>query len=108
MPKHVKSAFDGKDGIMEGLSKDKIWIDHSTTDYEQMMDFNEQVITKQAVAIEAPVTGGLEALKKGQMTVLLAGPEERVDEVYTTSCISQFHLQLTLEILSKHYTSPMA
>ena len=73
-----------------------------------MMQFNELVKGKKAHVLEAPITGGLEALKKGQMTVLLAGPEERVDEVYfyTTSCISQFHLQLILEILSKHLILP--
>ena len=31
--------------------------------------------------LEAPVTGGLEALKKGQMTVFLAGEKEIADEM---------------------------
>ena len=40
-----------------------------------MQEFNQLVMNKGAYAIEAPVTGGLEALKKGQMTVFLAGDE---------------------------------
>ena len=47
----------------------------------QMMAFNEQVVSKGAFAIEAPITGGLEALKKGQMTVLMAGDKDKVKEV---------------------------
>ena len=41
-----------------------------------MQEFNQLVMNKEAYAIEAPVTGGLEALKKGQMTVFLAGDEK--------------------------------
>jgi len=81
MPKHVKQVFEGDDGLLAGLTTDKIWIDHSTTDYNQMMAFNEQVVSKGAFAIEAPITGGLEALKKGQMTVLMAGDKDKVKEV---------------------------
>ena len=34
-PKHIKVAFEGSDGILAGLFAGKIWVDHSTTDYEQ-------------------------------------------------------------------------
>jgi 3-hydroxyisobutyrate dehydrogenase-like beta-hydroxyacid dehydrogenase len=43
MPPDVKSAFEGEEGILAGLTKGKIWIDHSTTDFEQTQLFNEQV-----------------------------------------------------------------
>ena len=46
-----------------------------------MIAFNDQVASKGAYAIEAPITGGLEALKKGQMTVLMAGDKQKVKEV---------------------------
>merc|ERR1719412_2592663 len=35
-PANVKAVFEGEDGLLEGLSEGKIWVDHSTTDYEQM------------------------------------------------------------------------
>ena len=84
MPPHVKAAFEGRDGILQGLTEGKVWIDHSTTDYNQMMEFNEMVKAKGAYAIEAPITGGLAALKKGQMTVLLAGDETQTRIVRVT------------------------
>ena len=63
----------GEDGLLAGIKDGKVWIDHSTTDYEQTVDLNEEIVKKGGRMLEAPVTGGLEALKKGQMTVFLAG-----------------------------------
>jgi len=81
MPQHVKAVFEGETGILAGLGDGKIWIDHSTTDYEQTEDMNEEVIKQGARMLEAPITGGLEALKKGQMTVFMAGEKPLADEM---------------------------
>ena len=50
-------------------------------DYEQMQEFNKLVMDKGAYALEAPITGGLEALKKGQMTVFIAGDAQISEHV---------------------------
>lgn len=81
MPPHVKQCFEGDNGILAGLSKDKVWIDHSTTDYEQTLAFNDLAQNKGAQCLEAPITGGLEALSKGQMTVFMAGQQQLAEEV---------------------------
>jgi 3-hydroxyisobutyrate dehydrogenase-like beta-hydroxyacid dehydrogenase len=81
----------GDDGIIAGLQKGGIWIDHSTTDYEQTKMFEELAVKKEAHTLEAPITGGLEALKKCQMAVWVAGDAEAykkakpvLDASYTT------------------------
>merc|ERR1712168_405548 len=38
MPQHVKAVFEGEEGLLAGLTEGKVWIDHSTTDYEQTED----------------------------------------------------------------------
>ena len=81
MPPHVKQVFEGDNGILAGLSTNKIWIDHSTTDYEQTQTFNDLAGNKGARCLEAPITGGLEALSKGQMTVFMAGEQQLAEEV---------------------------
>lgn len=63
----------GPDGILAGLKNGGIWIDHSTTDYEQNLLFEAEASKKEAHVLECPITGGLEALKKGQMAVWVAG-----------------------------------
>ena len=57
MPPHVKAMFEGDDGLLAGMDKGKVWIDHSTTDYEATMIYNEMVIDKGAQLLEAPITG---------------------------------------------------
>ena len=58
-----------------------MWVDHSTTDYEQTEEMAERVAGRGGRMLEAPVTGGLEALKKGQMTVFLAGEADLAREM---------------------------
>ncbi|XP_045618258.1 2-hydroxy-3-oxopropionate reductase [Procambarus clarkii] len=72
-PPNVKAAAEGPEGILAGLSEGKVWIDHSTTDSEQTKRYCEEALATGAHVLEAPITGGLEALKKGQMVVYLAG-----------------------------------
>jgi len=81
MPHHVKAVFEGEEGLLAGMAAGKVWIDHSTTDYEQTVDLNTEVVKKGGRMLEAPVTGGLEALKKGQMTVFLAGDKDLATEM---------------------------
>lgn len=72
-PPNVKAAAEGPDGILAGLTTDKVWIDHSTTDYEQTLEYSDQAKSQGSHVLEAPITGGLEALKKAQMVVHLGG-----------------------------------
>ncbi len=74
-PVHVKAAFEGADGILSGLSKGKVWIDHSTTDPRQSQTFAAAVADKGAAFLEAPITGGMDALRKGQMVAHVGGDE---------------------------------
>jgi 3-hydroxyisobutyrate dehydrogenase-like beta-hydroxyacid dehydrogenase len=66
---------------LAGLGQGKIWIDHSTTNYGQTQRFSVLVNAKGAQILEAPITGGLEALKKGQMTVFMAGERDLAELV---------------------------
>ncbi|XP_042223802.1 2-hydroxy-3-oxopropionate reductase-like [Homarus americanus] len=81
-PPNVKEAAEGPDGILAGLSKDKVWIDHSTTDSDQTMVYSEEAQKVGAYVLEAPITGGLASLKKGQMVVHLGG-DKRVADAMT-------------------------
>jgi len=80
-PPHVKQVFDGPDGLLAGMSKGKIWIDHSTTDHEQNKVFTEELSKVGGELLECPITGGLEALKKGQMAVWVAGNKSAYESV---------------------------
>jgi len=80
MPQHCKAVFEGPTGLLAGV-EGRVWVDHSSTDYEQTEEMNSQVVEAGGRMLEAPVTGGLEALKKGQMTVFIAGDQGLADEM---------------------------
>ena len=71
----------------------KIWLDHSTTDHEQNKVFTEQLGSRGAL-LECPITGGLEALKKGQMAVWVGGEERAYQEVKVIIDGTCYHVTL--------------
>ena len=80
-PPNVIAAFEGNDGLLAGFKEGSVWIDHSTTDYGQNFKFQEQMNAKGAQMLEAPITGGMEALRQGQMAVWVAGDQKVFEEV---------------------------
>jgi len=81
-PEHVSAAMglDGaKDGILEGLSPGKVWVEHSTTDFNNTARIRTEVEQRGCEAVAAPLTGGMQILKEGKM-VALVGSEEAVFE----------------------------
>lgn len=80
-PTSVRAMFADDGGLLEGLSAGKIWVDHSTTDFGQTFEFEKAVKAKGADMLEAPVSGGLDALMKGQMAVFGAGDRSVYDKV---------------------------
>jgi 3-hydroxyisobutyrate dehydrogenase-like beta-hydroxyacid dehydrogenase len=60
----------------------KVWIDHTTTDFEQNFEFEKALAEKGAFLLEAPITGGLDALRKGQMAVWVAGNKDAYEQVH--------------------------
>merc|ERR1711997_1348431 len=80
-PPHVKEMFSGSDGLLAGMCDGKIWIDHSTTDHQQNKVFTAELEAKESFLLECPITGGLEAPKKGQMAVWVGGSKEAYQEV---------------------------
>ena len=41
-PPHVKQVLLGEDGVLAGLRSGGVWIDHSTTDYQQTLDLTAE------------------------------------------------------------------
>ena len=42
-PPHVKQVLTGEDGVLAGLRSGGVWIDHSTTDYQQTLELAEML-----------------------------------------------------------------
>ena len=50
--------MESKDGVINGLSKDKIWLEMSTTDESEVKRLGELVQKRGAIPLDAPVSGG--------------------------------------------------
>ena len=75
-PEHVSAAFDSPGGILEGIQPGATWIEHSTTDFQNTLRIKDNVEAKQAQAIEAPLTGGMQILREGKMVTFIGASEQ--------------------------------
>eukprot|EP00930_Biecheleria_cincta_P093226 TRINITY_DN8344_c0_g3_i1.p1 TRINITY_DN8344_c0_g3~~TRINITY_DN8344_c0_g3_i1.p1 ORF type:complete len:376 (+),score=60.56 TRINITY_DN8344_c0_g3_i1:78-1205(+) len=83
-PEHVSAAMglDGSsDGILAGLQPGSVWIEHSTTDFENTLKIRAEVEKRGCKAVAAPVTGGMQILKVGKMVALVGADEETFNRV---------------------------
>ena len=51
-------AVLGADGLFEGLSEGNIWIDHTTSSYEQTIELTGEAAKRGFRPVECPITGG--------------------------------------------------
>ena len=71
-PEHISADMgiqDGKisdDGILAGLKPGSVWIEHSTTDFENTIRIREEVEKRGCKAVAAPLTGGMQILIDSQ------------------------------------------
>ena len=75
-PEAVSRALEGKEGLLEGLSAGKLWIEMSTTDSNEMSRLSDLVLNKGAFALEAPVSGGCHRASTGNIAILVGGSRE--------------------------------
>ena len=75
-PKAVSEVLEGEEGLLEGLSAGKLWIEMSTTDSNEMSRLSDLVLNKGAFALEAPVSGGCHRASTGNIAILVGGSRE--------------------------------
>eukprot|EP00927_Polykrikos_kofoidii_P062365 TRINITY_DN57175_c0_g1_i1.p1 TRINITY_DN57175_c0_g1~~TRINITY_DN57175_c0_g1_i1.p1 ORF type:complete len:407 (-),score=65.84 TRINITY_DN57175_c0_g1_i1:56-1222(-) len=83
-PEHVSKAMgvDGdENGVLAGLRPGSVWIEHSTTDFENTLKIRDEVEKRGARAVAAPLTGGMQILKVGKMVALVGADQEVFDKV---------------------------
>lgn len=79
-PNDIKSLFDD-DNLLSLMKQNDIWIDHTTTDYEQTISLSNKALNEYGIyTLEAPITGGISLLKQGLMTIYICGNYEKYKE----------------------------
>ena len=86
-PKICAEVMEGEDGILNGLSKNKIWLEMSTTDESEVKRIGKKVIAKNAVPLDGPVSGGCHRAATGNISIFVGGERtsfEKILPVLTT------------------------
>lgn len=75
---HVRSVFDGEDGIWEHAPKTALLADTSTVDLATSRFCHEESQKRGFVFVDAPVSGGISGAAAGTLTFMLGGDEDGV------------------------------
>ena len=69
----VLSVFNGDDGIISGVSKNSILVDHTTASADLAKNLYKTLIKKHVHFIDAPVSGGQVGAEKGVLSIMCGG-----------------------------------
>jgi 3-hydroxyisobutyrate dehydrogenase len=73
--------MEAKDGVINGLSESKIWLEMSTTDQSEVKRLGEQVIKKKAIPMDGPVSGGCHRAATGNIAIFIGGERKTFEKI---------------------------
>jgi 3-hydroxyisobutyrate dehydrogenase len=74
-------GYGKKDGVIEGLSKNKIWLEMSTTDSKEVKRIGELVKSKGTIPLDAPVSGGCHRATTGNIAIFVGGERKSFEKI---------------------------
>lgn len=77
----LSSITEGADGILAGLSADKIFVDMSTVSPKSIRLLADRVADTGAQMLDAPVSGSIPAAESGNLIVYVGGNAETLEKV---------------------------
>ena len=80
-PKICAEVMEGKDGILNGLSENKIWLEMSTTDEAEVKRIGEKVIAQKAIPMDGPVSGGCHRAATGNIAIFVGGERKIFEKI---------------------------
>ena len=75
-PAVSRKVVEGPGGVLESLAPGGVWIEMSTTDFEDLKRLQSEATLRGINVLECPVTGGVHLANSGEITVLVGGDEE--------------------------------
>ena len=80
-PEICAEVMEGKNGILEGISENKIWLEMSTTDEAEVKRIGKKVIEKKAIPLDGPVSGGCHRAASGNIAIFVGGEREAFEKI---------------------------
>ena len=80
-PEICSEVMEGSDGILNGLSENKVWLEMSTTDEAEVKRIGQKVIEKKAIPLDGPVSGGCHRAATGNIAIFVGGEREAFNKI---------------------------
>ena len=80
-PKEIEAVMKNDDGILQGNCNQKGWIDLTTSSPTLMRNLAKEFESLGGFAVDAPVTGSLDAAIRGDMIMFVGGTDKAVENV---------------------------
>jgi len=75
-PAEAETVFHGDLGVVRGTQAGSIVIDFTTNSPLLVRKIHQQLAARRVAMLDAPLSGGVEAAKRGELTVLIGGDQE--------------------------------
>ncbi|MDB2514778.1 NAD(P)-dependent oxidoreductase [Candidatus Pelagibacter bacterium] len=80
-PKICAEVMEAEDGVINGLSKNKIWLEMSTTDESEVKRLGKLVKEKNAQPLDGPVSGGCHRAATGNIAIFVGGERNAFEKI---------------------------
>ena len=80
-PKICADVMEGEDGVINGLSENKIWLEMSTTDEAEIKRIGQKVLDKKASPLDGPVSGGCHRAATGNIAIFVGGERDAFEKI---------------------------
>ena len=80
-PEVCSKVMESEDGVIKGLSKDKVWLEMSTTDSNEVKRIGALVKKTGAIPLDCPVSGGCHRAATGNIAILVGGEKNTFNEI---------------------------
>jgi len=80
-PEICSEVMESEEGVINGLSKNKIWLEMSTTDESEVKKLGKLVLNKKAVPLDGPVSGGCHRATTGNIAIFVGGKREIFEKI---------------------------
>ena len=80
-PEICAGVMESENGVIDGLSKNKIWLEMSTTDESEVKRLGKLVSNKEAFPLDGPVSGGCHRADTGNIAIFVGGDRKSFEKI---------------------------
>jgi len=87
-PAASAAVIEGENGLLDGVSDGKIWMEMSSNDETEVKRLGEKIIAKGGAAVDCPVSGGCHRAATGNISIFAGCDRETFERILHASCQS--------------------